>query len=195
MSLNKIEKYSIITVILLILIAICCNLTKITRYIKIHTTSEKKIDFSSAYPIAMQDMPKNISEISKKYKAFSEIYDSKELLLIYGYEPLSVDEKNNRIFHKQINDLLKEKKLNIKVLAYKNWQEVLNAVQIENGRNPSACTLYSDEEKDLKTIIETTANCFMNSCVIDVKNQKYAVIAKNPAFVIATLEDYLGKQP
>lgn len=193
MGLNKIEKYCILGVFILVLVAILCNLDSIRSNAGKYSSTEAIIP-DTPHPVDMIELPKNIKQISKKYNAFNEIYNSDELLLVYGYIPLSIEEKENRIFHKEMNNLLKEKDINIKVLPYKNWRDVLEQAQVENGKDPNACTLFSASEKNLQLIIDTTKDCFSNACVIDAKNNKYASLWKNPADIVATIEKYIGKQ-
>lgn len=194
MSLNKnIEKGAIFVVLLLVLVACLCNLDSLKNgngMLHINDVLES----GTPHPYDLIDMPKDIKQISKKYNAFREIYDSDELLLVYGYEPLSIEEKDNRIFHKDIDNLIKEHDLKVKVLSYKDWRDYIDKAQEDNGKDPNACTLFSAGEKDLQLIIETTQDCFRNACVVDAKNNKYVVIAKNPMNIVATIEKYLGKQ-
>jgi hypothetical protein len=193
MNLNRFEKGFIIAVFVLVLLAIVCNFNSMKNPINEKNLHEQ-IFIESVYPESMTDMPKNIKELSKKYNAFKEIYFSDELILVYGYESLSIDEESNGEFHKSINKLLKNKNINVKVLAYDNWNELITKVQQDNGKDTEACKMYTKDEKDLQKIVETTRDCLINTCLIDAKNSKYAVISKNPEKIIMTIEKQLGKQ-
>lgn len=194
MGLNAIEKKCIIGVCFLVLLAICCNFGQIkyviTTFYENHFVPETLND---RY-MTMVALPADIKQISQKYNAFKEIYNSDGLILVYGYEPLSADEESNRIFHKRINELIKERNLDIKVLSYENWRKVIDKAQEDNGKDPGACTLFSADEADLKTIIDTTQNCFMNVCIIDAKNNQYASMGRDLGTTIATIEKQLGKK-
>ena len=194
MGLNTIEKKCIIGVGILVLLAICCNFRQIKYNITSFYVKHFVPETLNEYPMTMTALPADIKKISQEYNAYKEIYNSDELLLVYGYYPLSVEQKENRIFHKRINELIEERKLNIKVLPYKNWRESIDQTQEDNGKNPGACTLFSADEKDLETIINTTKDCFMNACVIDAKHNRYVSMGKDLGVVIATIEKQLGKK-
>lgn len=193
MALNSIEKKAIMGVGILILLAILFNFRIIQYNLTNLFTKEKEPEISFNYSEKMVSLPNNIKNIAKKYNAFNEIYNSDELLLVYGYDPLSVKEKENRLFHKRINELIKERNIKIKVIPYPNWINTIEQAQEDNGKDPSACTLFSAHEKDLETIIKTTKDCFMNACIVDAKNNKYVSIGKDLGIIIATIEKELGK--
>ncbi len=100
MKLNKYEK--IITGIIAIII-LYSGLLAFNRY----KSFKRFNDFNTlVYVTEEHNMPSDIPELSKKYQAYENIYNSDEPIFLYGYNTHTFDKKDGLIFHDKLTKKL-----------------------------------------------------------------------------------------
>lgn len=183
MKLNKYEK---IALIITILITICGGLIAFKRYNNI--IKFKKSIFEMNNTIEYK-LPDNFTSFSKQYNAYESIYTSDKPIFIYGYDSHTLDKKNGLIFHEELNKKLADTKINYKVIAFKNWENINDDLREKYDPNSESCTMISEDQEELNTFLKITSECLMNSCIIDAKAKKYYQITRDINYITSVLKE------
>ena len=141
----------------------------------------------------------NIKKYSKKYNLFDEIYNSNNLIFVYGYEKGSRKENTSEKFHKTIQKNIKEKNLDKKynIIIITNPQKTVQEVAKKNNlgleKATKGCDLKSSNDTGVLEIIDTTSTCYYGVCIMNPKKNEYITFPKRfPEIIIKALEDYEG---
>lgn len=145
----------------------------------------------------IQKLPKNIKKYSKKYDLFSEIYNSEELVFVYGYEKWSLNKTVSGKFHKDIQKRITENDLHkkYKVITITNPQKTVQEVARKNSLNPEkltkGCKITNPNDEDIFKLTETTASCYSGACIINNKKKEYLLLSKEfPEVTIKIMQEY-----
>ena len=183
MKLNKYEK--IITGIIAIII-LYSGLLAFNRY----KSFKRFNDFNTlVYVTEEHNMPSDIPELSKKYQAYENIYNSDEPIFIYGYITNTFDKKDGLIFHDKLTKKLENETINYKVIPLKNWEDLHEELRVKHDPESEGCTMESPDQAELNKVLKLTSNCLMNSCIIDSKAKKYYVISRDTDYIVNVLKE------
>ena len=154
----------------------------------------KNINQKPDYIAVNEDLDKKFPQIAKKYNAFPEIFEQKEPVLIYGYNPGDLNNAQSEIFHKKLNKLIEEENIKQKIITYKNGDVTLDAIGDKYIDSEATCTMVTQEQEDLRTYLYFIDRCFKEACIIDVKNKNYVLIDRNAEFIIKVLKKEVEPQ-
>ena len=186
MKLDKPKKITLGILIILILIAMISSIKQII-------TTQK---FAPKTPIRdtfEYKMPHKHSITSQRYDAYEEIFKTEGTLLIYGYTPGALDNNLGIPFHNEISTYLKDRNLNVKVIAYKNWKNKKNELENKYFNNTSSC-MMNTVLKNLETYLKFISKCMDNACIIKPNKQEYILISRDAEYIIQVLEEKYSKQ-
>lgn len=144
----------------------------------------KKPNYTASHEILDMEFP----QIAKRYNAFPEIFEPKEPVLVYGYNPGDLNNAQSEIFHKNLNKLIEEQNIQHKILHYKNWLITLDAIGDKYIDPEATCTMETKEQETLKEYLYFIDRCFKEACIVDVKNKSYVLIDRNAEFIIKVLK-------
>ncbi len=188
MKLGIMEKLTIIIIAIFAVLVIIANHE--SKYQKMHREILDKIKNTPI--IETEELPANIQKVSKKYHAFEDIYNSKNKVFTYGYDPLTVEKNMGNKFYKNLTkQYTKAENLNYKYIPYKNWENEKLNLEIEYGtaQKADACFFDTGIPKDLKELLEKTEECMLNACIIDSQKGTYTVMSRNIDFIIEKLKE------
>ena len=120
MKFTKIDKIFVLVVFFIVILSILTNIDTLKSIFIKNDPINNTLSSTPLY-INAEKLPAKIKQTSQKYKFLEEIYTSDKPVLFFSYNPLSVEEKENRILYKNITDKLEQNpqlKQNIKI--YKN---------------------------------------------------------------------------
>lgn len=183
MKLNKYEK--IITGIIAIII-LYSGISAFNRY-----KSMKQFAIVSTLVNITEEhnMPSDIPELSKKYQAYENIYNSDKPIFIYGYDTHTFDKKDGLIFHDELTKKLENETINYKVIPFKNWEDLHDELRVKYDPESEGCTMESPDQAELNKVLNLTSNCLMNSCIIDSKAKKYYEISRDVDYIVNVLKE------
>ena len=157
--------------------------------------SEKYINY--IFDAEEKPLPKDIQKLSQKYKVYEELFNSEEPIFTYGYFKYTLKKQQSEKFHKKLEKRLKKENLNYKFLVYKNWDEYENKIEEENAAvydgDDEKCLMENPSVQELDSVRNTAVECLQNSCIIDLKHNKYIVISRDVDFIIEQLKKYNQK--
>lgn len=183
MKLNKYEK--IITGIIAIII-LYSGILGYSRY-------KTMIQFNhlQAYINTTEEhnMGNDIPELSKKYQAYENIYNSDKPIFIYGYNTHTFDKEDGLIFHEELTKKLENETINYKVISFKNWEDLHEELRVKYDPNSEGCTMESPDQTELNKILKLTSSCLINSCIIDSKAKKYYTISRDIDYIVSVLKE------
>lgn len=198
------KKKIIIASLFFLIIAI----TGITYYIynesKYENTYNKKItkEYLHQYlktfdinTIEMRNLPSDIKKTTAKYNLFSEIYNSDNIIFLYGFEKGAKIENISEQFHKNIQEEIKVRNIDkkYKIITINNPEKIVKNSLIKQGINVDKIESCVDTDSNLMNLIMVTAECYNTACIIDNKKNKYINFSKKyPEIIIKALEDYEG---
>ncbi len=143
------------------------------------------------------ELPTNISQLSKKYNVYTDLYNSDKPILVYGYAKYALVKKMGTKFHKELQSRLEQENLDFKVVTYKNWQQYDEQIEEDNAAiyegDESKCLMENPSVQELDSIRDLSTNCLLNACIIDVKQNKYILMDRNVDFITAQVKEYSKK--
>lgn len=150
----------------------------------------KMIKSKSLYYSANRSLLKReILDSANKYKLYSDIFNSKEPVLIFGYTPAGLSKLQNEQFKKELMALVEEKNIKHKIIAVNNleWEKIKEVLEDKYSDDSATCTMVSKEQNEVEDFMDFLDECFSTSCIIDVKNKSLVRISRNAEFIVKTL--------
>ncbi len=142
-------------------------------------------------------LPKNIKQLSEKYEAYQDLYNSDKPIFVYGYTRYTPKKRESIKFHKSLKARLEKEKLGYKVITYRNWRDYDNTVEENNmdlyEGDGSTCTMANPSSEELDSLRNTSKDCLEFACIIDMKKNKYVILSRNVDFIIDELKKYNKK--
>ena len=143
------------------------------------------------------ELPANITQLSKKYNVYTDLYNSDEPILTYGYAKHAILKKLGPKFHQELLSRLEQENIDFKVVPYKNWQKYDDQIEIDNvavyDGDDSKCLMENPSVQELDSVRDISTDCLRNACIIDVEQNKYILISRNIDFIIEQLKEYNKK--
>ena len=188
MKLDKIEKNRVIGLTILVAIAIVSTIFEQKKAIRNPNHHITYINETKSY-----DLPEDIRELSENYQAYTDLYKSDKLTLVYSYTSYK-SQLRDKDFHKELSEKLANENFDIETVIYKDWHNDTFEIQLKNKdkiKNPKkGCGPTGDDEKQLGEFIDISQHCINNVCLVDVKNHKYTLISPKVDYIIETIKDY-----
>ncbi len=189
MKLGRMEKITLAVVILLVITAIVSVTMKIRERNRLTGMYVTEILTDETKPL-----PEGIKTLSEKYKGYENLYSSDKKVLSYGYLQYTLDKKDGKSFHEELQSKLAKKNFNYEVITYENWtdydinlEKANKAVYEENSEK---CLMENPSVQELDLLRDTSKECLMNVCIIDVKNNRYTVISRDIDYIMTVLEEH-----
>lgn len=182
----KLDMPKKITIVILAILSLWASVLIVERVISYSKTRQIQ---SSFYSADMNLLNKEIPSTANKYKLYSEIFNSKEPVLVYGYTPAGLTNVQNEHFNKELTKLVEEKNVQHKIVAVNNleWESLQDALEEKYVDDSATCSTVTKEQEELENFIEFMDDCFLNSCIIDVKNNSVVKISRNAEYIVKTL--------
>lgn len=183
MKLNTPKKIILGILVILIIWDLCIVVQKVLNY-------KHAIKAQETLNIADKKVLNNeYLDISKKYKIYENIFQSKEPVLIYSYTPGGLNKLQSEYFHEKLTTILKEKNIQHKIIAINNhdWENLKEDLDEKYIDNDATCTMVTKEQEQLEDFIDFANNCFSNACIIDTKNKTYTFISRNAEYITKVL--------
>ncbi|MGN0031303.1 MAG: hypothetical protein ACI37Q_05040 [Candidatus Gastranaerophilaceae bacterium] len=143
------------------------------------------------------ELPANITQLSKKYNVYTDLYNSDKPILTYGYAKHAIVKKLGSKFHKELQSRLEQENLDFKVVSYKNWRQYDEQIEEDNaavyGGDDSKCLMENPSVQELDSVRDISTNCLRNACIIDVKQNKYILMDRDIDFIIEQIKEYNKK--
>ncbi|MDE6137886.1 MAG: hypothetical protein K2F57_00280 [Candidatus Gastranaerophilales bacterium] len=183
MKLNKYEKIITGIIAIIILYSGILGYSRYKTMIQFHHL-QAYINTTEEHNIG-NDIP----ELSKKYQAYENIYNSDKPIFIYGYNTHTFDKEDGLIFHEELTKKLENETINYKVISFKNWEDLHEELRVKYDPNSEGCTMESPDQTELNKILKLTSSCLINSCIIDSKAKKYYIISRDIDYIVSVLKE------
>lgn len=186
----KINKHGIIIIILsiLIILAIISSVIKAIR-------PDNGPTLTFVYnPVKVEKtFNLNSKELSKKYKAYEEIFNITEPTLIYGYNTTDFNTNFGYRFHSKLSKEIKKNHLNIKVISYPDIDFQISKLEQENCKqtNGAICST-SKESEEYHDFIEPIVDCLYNLCLV-YPNMNYVKIDRHSNSIIEEISNIISE--
>jgi hypothetical protein len=133
-----------------------------------------------------------IKNQSKKFKLFEDVYNSDGKIITYAIQTNTLNRKDNENFDKDFQAEFNNKKLDYKLVTYKDIDKIADEYVTKNedlAPDSDSCGYGTQSEKEFEEFIQDVKNCMINVCIINNKNNTITKLSRDKNYIFEVLKE------